>query len=160
MGSGASKQLQCPKGYDNDKFALILKLFDRLDQDGDNVVELDELKEIAKLHVENKIRNLQLSQGENTNLHVLELEKIENRKLHAIREVEEKAKIEKAQADAQLQAKIDQASTTITKYQGLSEEERAKKFLGVVSDDQKHINFWKFFDYMKNRTGDIKNIQF
>ena len=57
MGSGASKsQLKCPKDYEPEKFKKILKLFDRLDSNGDQVVGTEELSKIADLHVRNKIR--------------------------------------------------------------------------------------------------------
>ena len=45
----ASTQLVCPKDYDEDKFKLILKLFDKLDNNGDRVVETSELNEISEL---------------------------------------------------------------------------------------------------------------
>ena len=38
--------------------------------------------------------------------------------------------------------------------------QKCQLFLNVVSEDGKHIDFWKFFDYMRNRTADIKNIEF
>ena len=38
--------------------------------------------------------------------------------------------------------------------------DKCQTFLNIVSSDGKHIEFWKFFDYMKNRTNDIKNINF
>ena len=57
MGSGSS-QLKCPNDYDRDKFDKILKLYDKLDSNGDHVVQTDELNKIADLHVRNKIRKL------------------------------------------------------------------------------------------------------
>ena len=42
----------------------------------------------------------------------------------------------------------------------LEKKEQCQMFLNVVSEDGKHIEFWKFFEYMKDRTGDIKNIEF
>ena len=58
MGSGASSKKhrrECPEGYDNYKFKMILQLYDKLDSDGDNVVDISELKNIADLHIKNKI---------------------------------------------------------------------------------------------------------
>jgi len=60
MGSGLTKQkkqLVCPVDYDKDKFSQILMLYDKLDANGDHVVETKELEKIAELHVINKIRN-------------------------------------------------------------------------------------------------------
>ena len=54
MGSAASTKLKCPKDYEQEKFAKILKLYDHLDSNGDQVIETLELKDIAKLHIKNK----------------------------------------------------------------------------------------------------------
>ena len=54
-------KLVCPDDYDKDKFSKILKLFDKLDKNGDRVVETSELKEISELHVKNRIRLLKQS---------------------------------------------------------------------------------------------------
>ena len=60
MGSGVSsigaptQQLRCPGNYDEDDFAKILRLYDRLDSDGNMIVEEDELGQIATHHVNNK----------------------------------------------------------------------------------------------------------
>ena len=60
MGGSSSKKkiapLVCPEGYDEAKFAQITRLFDRLDRDGDFGVAKQELVDIARLHVENRIR--------------------------------------------------------------------------------------------------------
>ena len=55
MGGGSS-QLKCPNDYEKEKFQKILKLYDRLDSNGDHVVQTEELNKIADLHVRNKIR--------------------------------------------------------------------------------------------------------
>ena len=48
----------------------------------------------------------------------------------------------------------------INNLNNLTKEQKCLTFLKVVSCDGIHIEFWKFFEYMKNRTGDIKNISF
>ena len=40
----------------------------------------------------------------------------------------------------------------------LEREKRERLFLKKVSNKKGYIDFWKFFEYMKNRTHDIKNI--
>ena len=40
----------------------------------------------------------------------------------------------------------------------LEREKREILFLKKVSNKKGFIDFWKFFEYMKNRTHDIKNI--
>merc|ERR1712166_335523 len=37
---------------------------------------------------------------------------------------------------------------------------RNELFLQKISGDDNHINFWKFFEYMRQKTNDIKNIDF
>ena len=61
MGSGYSRQEKkrvCPQDYDVNKFKMILELYDKLDENGDNVVDALELQDIADLHVRNRINNL------------------------------------------------------------------------------------------------------
>ena len=36
---------------------------------------------------------------------------------------------------------------------------KAKKFKKVITDKNDNILFWPFFEYMKNRTNDIPNIE-
>ena len=61
MGSGASSKRMCPDNYDNNKFSKIIKLFDKLDNNGDNVVESSELDKISKLHIQNHSNRIMLS---------------------------------------------------------------------------------------------------
>ena len=37
-------------------------------------------------------------------------------------------------------------------------EKKSKKFMEAVTTKNGHIDFWKFFEYMKSRTQDIDNI--
>ena len=66
MGSGVSstrvptQPLQCPENYDEDDFAKILRLYDRLDADGNMIVEQDELSQLATHHVNNKKQLLKI----------------------------------------------------------------------------------------------------
>ena len=71
MGSGVSsigaptQQLRCPENYDEDDFVKILRLYDRLDSDGNMIVEEDELGQIATHHVNNKKKMLQIKLSQN-----------------------------------------------------------------------------------------------
>ena len=160
MGSGASKQLKCPDKYDDEKFKLILQLYDKLDKDGDHVVETDEIKEISKLHIQNKIRVLEKDILKNKQTLEQKKSQIEFEKLQQIKKAEENAKIN-INSEIELNtSKNKQLTNKIEIYSNLSEEERCKKFMEAVTDSDKHIEFWKFFEYMKNKTEDIKNINF
>ena len=159
MGSGASKsQLKCPKDYEPEKFKKILKLFDRLDSNGDQVVETDELVKIADLHVRNKIRKYKNY-----------IEKVKNDTEQKIKELDHESTVKINQINSQLLLKIKKAKDkktddikcaeyTIDILSNMSAEEKSKKFKDAVSDSKGHIEFWKFYEYMKHRTDDIENI--
>ena len=160
MGSSASTKLTCPKDYDNEKFNMILKLYDHLDSNGDQVIETLELKDIAKLHINNrkteinKLKEKEVKDYEYLlNQERLKLEKdIEDLKLTHEQNIE---KINNSHISRDVSL-INQ----INKLENMDEMTQCQTFLNVVSNDGKHIEFWKFFDYMKLRTGDIKNIDF
>ena len=139
MGSSVSTKLTCPKDYDNNKFNMILKLYDRLDSNGDQVIETLELKDIAKLHINNrkteinKLKEKEVKDYEYNLNQEKNIEKINNS--HICRDV----------------SLINQ----FNKLENMDEATQCQTFLNVVSNDGKHIEFWKFFDYMKTRTNDI-----
>jgi hypothetical protein len=160
MGSGASKQLKCPKEYDDGKFKVILQLYDKLDKDGDHVVETDEIKEISKLHIDNKIRSLQKDILKEAHVYEQNILQIEFQKNQKIKLAEEEAKLNIQSEKENNELRKSQLNEKIQNYSNLSEEERCKKFMTAVTDSNKHIEFWKFFEYMKNKTDDIKNIEF
>ena len=144
MGSAASSKrrysvpmLKCPKGYDECKFKEICKLFDKLDEDGNLGISSDELDNIAKLHVMNCCTKL----------------------TKRMKAEEDFFQMQVAELRAKHQAKVDQFQSQIDWYNGLCEEGREAVFMKVLTpkgDD--HVSFWMFFEYMKNRVHDIKNI--
>lgn len=160
MGSGSSTKLKCPKDYDKEKFAKILKVYDHLDSNGDQVIETLELKDIAKLHIKNRqteLLNLRKSEEQNYN-YKLEKSRLKNEKDKADLNLSYDKDVEKIN-----NSHIINDVTLVNKINDLANMEEKKQcemFLDVVSKDGKHIEFWKFFDYMQNRTDDIKNINF
>lgn len=160
MGSGASKQLVCPKNYEEDKFKIILQLYDKLDKDGDHVVETNEIKEISKLHIDNKIKCLKRDLVKEDQLLKQTLENIKFKKTQEIKQAEDNAIINIDYETKNTTSKKEQLNSKIQNYSNLSENDRCKKFMEAVTDSDSHIEFWKFFDYMKNKTDDIKNIKF
>ena len=160
MGSGASKQLKCPNGYKKDNFQIILQLYDKLDKDGDQVVETEEIKEISKLHIDNKIRNLQKDILIEDQILQQKITKINFEKSQKSKKAEEDAKLNITSENIYCKNKKTQLNEKIKIYTNLSEEERCSKFMYAVTDSNKNIEFWKFFEYMKNKTDDIKNIEF
>ena len=158
MGGGTSKQLICPDDYDKEKFNKILMLYDRLDTNGDHIVETIELIEISQLHVINKIREMK----EN----IIWIKNYTNQKN---KELIDEANNKIANINAQLELDIKKynqrrdedvkcAENRINMIQGMDDETKAKKFKEAVSDKNGHIEFWTFYKYMKDRVGDIQNI--
>tara|TARA_B100000795_G_C22792902_1_gene437823 strand:- start:148 stop:630 length:483 start_codon:yes stop_codon:yes gene_type:complete len=158
MGSGTSKQLKCPADYDKDKFKRILILYDRLDSNGDHIVETKELDKIAELHFINKIRKMKE--------YIL---KIENDAIQKSSKLEQDATFKISSINTQLMLDIKNnknkkaddvmcANRHIEKMNKMDDVEKTKKFRKAVSDDKGHIHFWTFYEYMKDRTDDIVNI--
>ena len=58
MGIFRSTKLKCPKKYDKRKFGSIVQLFHQLDEDGDRVLRLDDLKSICEPYFVHEIENL------------------------------------------------------------------------------------------------------
>jgi len=158
MGSGASKQLKCPNDYDEEKFKKILILYDKLDSNGDHVVETDELHQIADLHVRNKIGRMKEY-----------IDRIEEEAVQKFQELEKDASYKISAINSQLMLDIKKnkerkvedvkdAERMIDTMQNMTKEKKAQKFKDAVSDKDGHIKFWTFYEYMKDRTQDIQNI--
>ena len=157
MGSGSS-QLKCPNDYDRDKFDKILKLYDKLDSNGDHVVQTDELNKIADLHVRNKIRKLK-ENVENIDSETESKNKaLENETALKIAELNTQLINKQTRNLAHKDELISFTNSEIDKLQSMTPEKKSEKFLSAVTTHNGHIDFWKFFDYMKNRTEDIDNI--
>jgi hypothetical protein len=162
MGSGQSvvQKLECPKDYDEEKFSQILRLYDRLDKNGDHVVEQDELKEIAELHISNRIILLNKEKKGEEEQKEITITAAKFKQDQKIKEIKSKTKNKIEEAKQLLETRKQKIDKTIEKIQQLSDDEKNKAFLRVVSYDNKHIDFWKFFTYMKDKTNDIPNINF
>lgn len=157
MGSGNS-QLKCPKDYDEEKFQKILKLYDRLDSNGDHSVDVEELKNIANLHVKNELTKLEnmkqpLSDKIDQQINILQQQlKLDIEKLNNSFENTKKSL---QQNKSNQIVKIDDE---IKQLNDLSEDDKSKKFKNAITDKNGNILFWPFFEYMKTRTNDIPNI--
>tara|TARA_B100000795_G_scaffold486_1_gene322 strand:- start:2355 stop:2846 length:492 start_codon:yes stop_codon:yes gene_type:complete len=160
MGSGQSIQYLCPKGYDGKKFKMIMELYDKLDENGDNIVDSLELQDIAELHVKNRINNLRtLKTKENLEF---------NKELRLVDEEYDRKRVNLE--NELIELKKNKLKESIEKTENIDEEinmlntmncsTRNELFLQKISGDDNHINFWKFFEYMRQKTNDIKNIDF
>ena len=154
------KKRLCPEDYEEDKFKMILELYDKLDENGDNIIDALELQDIADLHVKNRINNLrELKVKEN-----LEFEKeirlvdIEYDKKRAALE-QEALEIGKQKLKENMK-KLVFIDEKINMLNTMNCSTRNDLFLEKVTGENNHIEFWNFFEYMKQRTSDIKNIEF
>ena len=160
MGSSASTQLKCPKGFDEEKFNIVLQLYDKLDKDGDHVVESHEIREISKLHIDNKIRDIQQDIIKDTQTLQRNLDKIEFNKSQMIKQLKEDAILDTQSIKNKNEIRTKLLNDKIKTYSNLSDEDRSKQFMTAITNSNEDIEFWKFFEYMKTRTDDIKNIKF
>ena len=159
MGT-ASSVLKCPKGYDPQKFKEICVLFDKLDKDSNMGVSSDELTSIADLHVKNcKFLLEKRLRAERAALErqVFEIKEKCKQDVERVNYDAKVAEQSTTQQSTRIQAAIQQK---ITMYEELDEDARENVFMKVLMPkDSEHIDFWTFFEYMKTRTDDIKNIE-
>ena len=166
MGTGASSQKHrrvCPNDYDPEKFKMILSLYDKLDSDGDNVIDIAELKSIAELHIKNNItqNKAELQQNEsykNKNIELLE-EECKKKKARILAEIEAELESKRREINNHFEDKQKKIEENIRVYETMNCGAKSDTFMSVVSKDNQ-IDFWEFYEYMKKRTGDIKNIEF
>ncbi len=156
MGSGSSI-LKCPKGYDKEKFKQICSLFDKLDQDSNMGVSSDEMTQIAALHVENCQKRLQERINAMRNGKVRALEKLAHKHLHEQRALQKQQEAQMQELADRVEYEIQHVQRTLYTYASLDDAGKADTFMRVVGKGS-HIDFWTFFEYMKTRTDDIKNI--
>ena len=158
MGS-ASSQLKCPSDYDNDKFQRILSLYDRLDSNGDHSLDMDELKNIANLHVKNqltKLENMKQPVSDKIDQDINILQQQLQLDIERLNNNFENTKKELLQSKT---CQINKISDEIKQLNELSDENKAEKLKKAITDKNGNILFWPFFEYMKTRTNDIPNIE-
>lgn len=166
MGSGISLskesinkgELICPKDYDNDKFNKILQLYDKLDKNGDMIIEEDELYILTIHHIKNKKKILEKEKlvTENTKNQKLLAIRIEYESLKKNLEIEFEKKKEKYHKNSE--EKIKEIDNEILKLNHLSKKEKYEIFKNKFCDKDNKLEFKLFFEYMKDKTNDIKNI--
>lgn len=162
MGSGNSKRtpiLSCPPNYDPEKFKTICQLFDRLDKDSNMGVGREEIGDVAKLHVENRVRLIGEQKTFRQNEKVFKLQQIEDQGQQKISLLQASIATEKGALEQEFQNKQQAADKEISWLNSLDQTGQTEEFLKVLkTKDGENIDFWNFFEYMKNKTPDIKNI--
>tara|TARA_B110000495_G_C23021601_1_gene606171 strand:- start:1090 stop:1674 length:585 start_codon:yes stop_codon:yes gene_type:complete len=160
MGSGISNtgQLVCPEGYDKEKFKQILYLYDKLDTNGDMVIEKEELFILTEHHIKNKGKKLEkekiiVENTKNKKLLTISLE-YESLKKNLEKEyLKKKEKYENTEKD-----KKKEIDNTILSLTHLTKSEKYEIFKQKFCDNDNKLEFKLFFEYMKEKTEDIENI--
>ena len=162
MGSQPSKVpvLECPKKFDKKKFKKICTLFDKLDKDSNFGVSTNEIEDIAKLHVENSIQRMaKMIDSKALSLKVANNAIMIDEK-SAIAKIKQESEARRQNEQRIHDAAIQRLGNKITWYESLDESGKADAFMKAVSPGGgEHLDFWTFFEYMKTRTDDIKNIE-
>jgi hypothetical protein len=150
----------CPDGYDSEKFKKICNLFDKLDKDSNLGVSSDEIENIAARHVENCISRMQSRiKSKILEFQVSKTQIVIDRN-NEMELINEKYNARTQQEERIQKVDIENIETKIKWYQSLDNNGQADAFIkSVMPSGGKHIDFSAFFDYMKTRVGDIKNIK-
>jgi hypothetical protein len=155
MGGGISTyklestKLTKPESCNQDVWEKIIKLYDKLDLNGDNSLENKELIEISNLH----ITNINNRYNELLN-NIPYVEKLEIDKVN--KDANEKIeKIKRASEEKIKKIKYDKSN-----IEKLTIEERIIKMKNAIQGTKSNVEFWDFYEYMKTRTHDIPNIDY
>ena len=126
---------------------------------GTHSIEEGELMgHIANLHTNNNIRRLN-REKEIFNSNILhEKEKIHSDLERNIKKLNEDARKQIDELSERTQLYSEQIDTSIKSLQDMSQEDKAKKIKSIMCGKKQSIEFWDFYNYMKNRTEDIPNI--
>ena len=160
MGSGVStsSELTCPKNYDKKNFQKILTLYDKLDINGNMVIEQEELYVLANHHIKNKkelILAEKMKNDTNIKSRILALNlKYENDK----KQLESNHKLEIQKLKQKEKEDDDEYTKRLANIDLLTKEQKYEIFKQRFTDKKNNINFNMFFEYMKTRTDDIQNI--
>lgn len=152
--------LQCPEGYEPQKFKQILRLFDRLDSDGDLGVCLEELSDIAELHVQNRIRKIGEQKEHEEKQKAFEMQRIASDEAARIEDVKQDVFAKRQAAERVCARAVARLEAETARLQNLNDAGKSAEFQKVLQPKgEGAIDFWTFFDYMRTRTDDIKNIR-
>ena len=153
-----SGELKCPKNYDKAKFQKILTLYDKLDTNGNMVIEQEEFYILANHHIKNQREMVVKEQAKNdtdikSKMLMLNL-KLENDK----KTLEDTHKKEIERLKLKEKNDDDEYKKRLANIDLLTKEQKYEIFKQRFTDKENKINFKMFFEYMKTRTDDIQNI--
>ena len=151
MGGGASKRVsqehKCPEGFDKQQFAHILRYYDKLDSDGNNVLTEDEYLHLAQIHTKRVLDNIIIkSKGQHIayNIkkqrlsHDMEIEK---------KHVEQYYSRKINELDAVYDDQVYEYTKLIEHYTNMKDEQKVQMLQSTLGDK---IDFWEFFQIVQN----------
>ena len=162
MGGKPSKisipKIVCPKDYNGEDFQKILTLYDRLDQNGNFGLEDCELEEISALHIKNNIRNMDVAIEDNGLKKQLTLSKLRETYRCNVMRLKNKYDSEVKDINESYEAKNKDLREKMERLNKLPVADKVKCFREKIVNEKGEVEFWKFFEYMKDRVHDIDNI--
>jgi hypothetical protein len=146
----------CPKDYNEERFKLIIEIFNKLDSNNNLILELDEMKNISNKYIEYRINFLKDNKsGKNISKDEL-LNKLKLKRDERIEKTGIDYNLKKNKIENEYNNNIKQIDNKIEYYNKMDEIERCKTFMEMISYNNKDIDFWKFFTYMKDKDELIK----
>lgn len=158
MGSGGSvlkqEKIICPNNYNEEKFYKILNLYEKIQ---DNEVENNELFDISNNYVDDLLQKLEKEKVKTILIHQKKLLLHKLNLDHKMRILQNEYTTNMEETNKMLSKNTNSLEKRILKLETCTNEEKKKLFLGNIMKNNE-INFEKFFDYMKDKTEAIENI--
>ena len=158
MGSGVSvlkkEKINCPNNYNEENFYKILNLYEKIQ---DNEVENNELFDISNNYVDDLLQKLEKEKVKTILIHQKKLLLHKLNLDHKMRILQNEYATNMEETNKMLSKNTNSLEKRILKLETCTNEEKKKLFLGnIMKNDE--IDFEKFFDYMKDKTEAIENI--
>jgi len=163
MGSGVTKcdtikEIECPENYDERSFQKILTIYNKIQKTDDVMKEKDEISTIAKMHI-NKKKDL-------LNKKKILIENTKHKKVLKLNTELQKAQKQLISQHIQALSDLNKVASDelrkinykIGELNSLTENEKQDIILKKISNKSKEVDFWLFFNYMKDKVNDMENI--
>lgn len=159
MGGGVSKRVshehKCPEGFDKEQFACILRYYDKLDSDGNNVLTEKEYLHLAKIHTKGVLENITIKSKSQKTAYDLKKQRLSNDMKLQIKRVEHYYSHKIEELDAVHHDREYEYNKLIEHYTNMKDEEKVKMLQSTLGDK---IDFWEFFQLVQNI--DFQTIKF
>ena len=159
MGGAVRKQVslerKCPDGFDKDQFASILRYYDKLDSDGNNVLTQKEYLNLAQLYTKGILENITIKSKSLQTAYDLKKQRLSNDMKFQIKQVEHYYSQKLQELDAVHHDREYEYNKLIQHYKNMRDEQKVKMLHSTLGDK---IDFWEFFQLVQNI--DLQTIKF